>query len=85
MNKLGIYCIRDTKAEAYMTPFVMRTNGEAIRAFDDCVQKGGTPVSDHPEDFFLFKCGEFDQETGTIIPCELVSLGSALDFVKEVK
>lgn len=84
MIKLGIYSIKDTKADVFLPPFFMRTNGEALRAFDDCVQKSGTPLSDHPEDFHLFKLGDFDQDSGTLIPSVCPeSLASAMDFVKE--
>lgn len=84
MMTLGIYSIKDTKADAFLPPFFMRTNGEALRAFDDCVQKSGTPLSDHPEDFHLFKIGYFDQDTGSITPASCPeSLASAMDFKKE--
>ena len=83
MNKLGIYAIKDSKAEAYLPPFTVRTNGEAIRMFDDCVQREGTPLHDHPEDFFLFKLGDVCLDTGNLIGLvNPESLGAALDFVK---
>lgn len=81
--KLGIYTIKDTKAECYLPPFTMRTDGEAIRAFDDTVQREGTAIHDHPEDFCLFKVGEFNQGTGICVGVECKSLGCALDFVKK--
>lgn len=83
MNKLMVYTIKDTKAECYLQPFTFRTDGEAIRAFDDTVQRDGTPIHDHPEDFCLFKVGEFDQLSGVITSVDHKSLGCALDFVKQ--
>lgn len=82
MNTLGIYAIKDSKAEAYLPPFTVRTNGEAVRMFDDCIQRDGTPLHDHSEDFFLYKLGEIDLFTGVVTRCDPVSLGAALDFVK---
>lgn len=79
-TELIICCIYDSKAEAYMSPFVMRSDGEAIRAFGDAVTKGGTPMSDHPEDFHLYKIGIFDQQCGRIMPCDMVTLARAFDF-----
>lgn len=83
-TELVICCIHDSKAEAYMSPFVMRSDAEAIRAFGDAVSKGGSPISDHPEDFFLYRIGSFDQLSGEIMSCDRVTLARALDF-KEVK
>lgn len=80
---LIICCIYDSKAEAYMSPFVMRSDGEAIRAFGDAVAKGGTPMSDHPEDYHLYRVGTFDQQSGLIVPCDKVTLAIALDFKRE--
>lgn len=81
-SKLGIYTIKDTKAESFMAPFTFRTDGEAIRAFGDSVVKGGTPLSDHAEDYFLFRVGSFDIITGAIAAEDHKSLGCALDFKK---
>lgn len=78
----GIFAIKDSKAEYFLPPFFMRTNGEAVRAFDDAVNKSGTPLYDHPEDFFLYKIGEFDVYSGLVTSCEHASLGCALDFKK---
>ena len=80
---LGVYTIRDSKAEAYMQPFTFRTDAEAIRAFGDSVEKAGTPLHDHPEDYFLYKVGEFDLLVGVIKPLEIVNLAGAADFRKE--
>ena len=86
MIKLGIYSIRDTKADVFLPPFFVRTNGEALRAFDDCVQNPDTNLAKHPEDFHLFKIGYFDQDNGILEPCSCPeSLASALDFVKQIK
>lgn len=84
MIKLGIYSIKDTKAEVFLPPFYVRNNGEAIRVFDDCVQNPDTNLAKHPEDFYLFKLGEFDQDSGSLIPSACPeSLASAMDFKKE--
>lgn len=82
MPTLKVYTIRDAKAEAYLAPFTFRTDGEAIRAFGDSVEKPGTSLHDHPEDYFLVRIGEFDIEKGTLTPCATVSLANALDFKK---
>lgn len=82
MPTLKLYTIRDAKAESYLSPFTFRNDGEAIRAFGDIVEKPGTTLHDHPEDYFLVRIGEFDIENGVITPCALVSLAAGLDFKK---
>lgn len=81
MNKLIICAIHDTKAEAYMNPFYMRSDAEAIRAFGDAIEKGDTPLTQHPEDFVLYHLGEFDQTTAAI-HYEYKALASGVDFKK---
>lgn len=81
MNKLLIVAINDTKAEAYMNPFYMRSEGEAIRAFGDAIAKGDSPLSAHPEDFVLVKLGTFCQDTGAI-EVQFKSLINGIDFKK---
>lgn len=78
-----MYTIRDNKAECYLSPFFFQRDGEAIRAFDDVVNKSGSQINAHPEDFSLFKVGEFDQDTGSVTPIAPISLGCALDFLKK--
>lgn len=79
---VGLYTVKDSKAESAVAPFAFRTDGEAIRAFGDSVEKGGTTISTHPEDYFLYRVGSFNQVTGEIIPEEHKSLACALDFKK---
>lgn len=80
MNKMILVSVRDKKAEAFHPPYTVPTKGIAIRAFGDAVLKGGTDLSQHPEDFDLFMIGEFDQLSGKLIPCDPVSICSGLDF-----
>lgn len=84
MNELmNVYTVCDTKAEAYLSPFVMRTDYEAQRAFEDSVNKPGTLIYDHPEDFCLFKIGTYSSTTGMITGGEHKSLGCGADFKKK--
>lgn len=79
---VGLYTVKDAKAESCLAPFAFRTDGEAIRAFGDSVVKGDTPLLAHPEDYFLYRVGNFNQVTGVIVAEEHKSLASALDFKK---
>lgn len=80
---LGLFTVIDTKAQAALPPFTMRSEGEAIRAFGDSVNKAGTTLHDHPEDFVLCGIGEFDQLTGLIKAYDVrKSLAVGTDFTK---
>lgn len=86
MIKLNVYTVKDTKANACINPFCMRTDFEAQRAFSDSVNDSqkSVPLSQHPEDFVLLAIGEFDQESGAIVAFDVPrSLGVGSDFVKE--
>lgn len=64
---INIYTIYDQAAKAYMKPIFLNTDGMAIRAFQDAVNSD-TPsdISQHPEQFTMFKIGEYDDQKGLI-------------------
>lgn len=84
--ELKVYTVRDAKAEAFMQPFFMRTNGEAIRAFIDSVNREDTQFYSHPEDFALFELGTYDEHSGLFenLPQPL-SIARAIDHKKQVE
>lgn len=61
---LKAFSVYDSKAEAYMQPFFMKTKGEALRAFMDTVGDSNHPFHRHAEDYTLFYLGEFDDSNG---------------------
>lgn len=63
-----VYSVRDAKAEAFERPWVARTRGEAIRSFSEACNDKQHPYGKYPEDFGLFEIGEFDSESGKLIP-----------------
>lgn len=69
---LNVYSFYDSKAKTYHTPFFLKQDGQAIRAFLDLVNNPQTDIAKYPEDFSLFKLGQFDDETGCIYPDEKV-------------
>lgn len=80
---LKIYSVYDVPALAYLRPFFLRTNGEALRSFADEVQNSDSAIGKHPADYILVEIGEYDEQNGTIksneTPCRLAS---GADFVK---
>lgn len=67
--KLMIYAVRDNAVGAFLRPFFMQANGQAIRAFSDEVN-GDSPMAKHPEDYSLWSIGAFDEATGVIEAAE---------------
>lgn len=60
----NIYTVHDTKSAAYLQPFFLMTDGQALRAIEDCVNDPSHQFARHPADYNLFKIGAFDDETG---------------------
>lgn len=83
MAKLGAYCVRDAKADAFMRPFFAPTAGFAIRTFSEWANDGESPVSKHPEDYMLFAIGSYEEETGKLEGAQPMSLGMALEYVNK--
>lgn len=82
--KIKMFAVHDSKAEAYLQPFSMRSKGEAIRAFQNSVNDPQTQFNKYPADFTLFEIGEYDELTGQIIPSNKIALGNAIEYKKTV-
>lgn len=80
---IGVYTVRDTATEAFMSPFHAPTPGAAIRMFTDTVNDPNSMLHKHPNDFYLFKIGDYDDATGTYENCAHHALGSAHDYLTE--
>lgn len=65
--KLQIFALYDKKAYAYVDVFHFPQIGQAIRQLEDLL-KTNHPVSKHPADYDLYKLGDFDDQSGSIIP-----------------
>nr|AVQ10208.1 DNA binding protein VP5 [Gokushovirinae environmental samples] len=66
--KLQICAVYDKVAGAYLAPLFVRTSFEAMRMFRDAVGSADHQFCKHPEDFVLFRLGEFDDNTGAVEP-----------------
>lgn len=86
MKKL-VYSIRDNKMGSFNVPVLIENDAVAVRQFGDLISRGGDSVmSIHPEDFTLYKLGEFDSSTGkfTNLDCpSALATGSDFAIVKE--
>lgn len=81
---LKCYSIRDSKAEIYeiCPPFL--TRAVALRWFEQMVNNPQNPWSRNPEDYDLFEIGEFNQDTGMMIPgVSPTHVAKAIDYKKD--
>lgn len=61
----GVYCVYDSKAEAYIAPFCASNDAVCMRQLSEIVNSdSGHVFAKHPSDFTLFRLGWFSEETG---------------------
>ncbi len=83
--ELRMFTIHDSKAAAYLPPFVLPEEDMAIRSFADCVNDISHAFYRNPGDYTLFSIGKFDANKGVLLPAHTVSLGNGVDFIKQTK
>lgn len=79
--KRKIVAVLDAAASTFGTPFFVVSTGQAVRSFKDEINRPAedNPLNRHPEDFTLYCLGEYDDETGEIVPA-LEHVARATDF-----
>lgn len=79
--KLKSFAVWDEKAQCYLQPSFHPTKGLAIRQFTDIINQPDNPINKYPADFTLFEIGEYDNESGKLLPHPApVSIGNGLEF-----
>lgn len=66
MKMKKFYAIKDTKADFYHHPNLLRNKGEVMRAVGNAINSDKGELAANPEDYSLFEVGEFDEQTGMI-------------------
>lgn len=64
--KTIMYTIYDSKAQVYNKPFYMVNEQVAVRSFRDLANDPSSDVCKHPEDFTLWRVGEFEDTLNEI-------------------
>jgi hypothetical protein len=78
---MKVFSIYDSKAEAYLPPFMFQQTGEAIRAFTDAVNDEKSNFCKHAEDYTLFQISEWNEQDGCYMQEQSKkSLGNALEY-----
>jgi len=81
MNSANAYTILDTKSKIYNQPHFLINDAVAIRQFQLVTQDKDSIISKYPEDFRLYRVGQFDMLTGKIVPEEApVEIAHGLTF-----
>lgn len=79
---MKIFCIFDSKADAFLAPIFAVTEGIARRMFYDVVNDPSSAFNKHPGDYTLFEIGDFDERKGFISGLEsYTNLGNALTYL----
>lgn len=65
-----VFMVRDTRAGVYSNPFVSIRREIALRDFGRAANDGQSEIYHYPDDFALYYCGTFNDESGKIDWCE---------------
>lgn len=81
--KYFIYSVYDSAAEAYLPPFMLPTEGMALRTFADCCNDPNHNFGRNPDDYTIFLFGMFDDVRGKYeLEKAPISKGVGIEFVK---
>lgn len=79
----SVFSIYDSKAEAYLPPFILIKQAQAKRAFADCVNSDSHQFGQNPADYTLFELGNFNDEDGQyLLHRANISLGNGLEYLE---
>lgn len=83
--KINMYALFDSAAKAYISPFFLAEDGQALRTFSDNVNSDHeNNISRHPDQFTLFKLGTYDDSNAKIETLDApLSLANGLELVTE--
>ena len=80
--KYKVYVVHDSKADAFMMPFFMQEDAQAVRGFQDQVNNPESPFFNHAEDYTLFNIGRYSEETGTLEGVDKFALANGVEVKK---
>lgn len=63
-----IFSIYDKKGQCYLSPIVLSHKGQALRELENLVVRSQNLISQYPDDFAMYKLGDFDDISGKIVP-----------------
>jgi hypothetical protein len=77
-----VFSIYDSKAEAYLPPFILPKIAQAKRIFEQCINSDDHQFGQSPADYTLFRLGNFDDSNGQYLLARATeSLGNGIEFL----
>lgn len=74
LQSKNIYSIYDKVSEIYAPPFIELTDGTAIRACTDLLQRPELPFRKYPKDYHLARIGRWVETEGFVSPTETTTI-----------
>lgn len=65
---MKLFSVRDVKAESFGAPMSILTTGLALRGFAEAASDPQSPLHKFPNDYVLYELGEYEPNSGLIIP-----------------
>ena len=81
--KVKLYAVYDKASAVYDGPVPAQADGVALRNFTNMALDANTAIGKNPECFSLWRCGEWNDATGELVPEIKECLGYAVDLIKE--
>lgn len=81
MAMYEVFSVYDSKAEAYLPPFILPKIAQAKRIFEQCVNSPEHQFGAAPADYTLFRLGNFDDANGQFLLARATeSLGNGVEY-----
>lgn len=82
--KQRLFAVRDGKVEQFFPPMCFQTPGAAQRWFEDLINNDKTELYKHPGDYVLYSIGEFDTDTGILVPTRVDLVVTGVDVFQAI-
>lgn len=79
--KVKLYAVLDRASGVYDGPVPSQSDGVAFRNFTNLASDPNTPVGRNPEDYSLWRVGEWNDAEGVVTPETKECLGYAVDLI----
>lgn len=81
--KHKIFTVHDAAANAYIAPFFLPEEKQALRGFRGAINNPEHAFGQWPKDYTLMCIGEWDDDSGEITPYQTMKpLGNGLSFLQ---
>lgn len=79
-----IFSVLDKKSNLWSRPMFVQSTGAMMRSFKDMANNKQEPIGQHPEDYYLYQIGTWNEFKGEIFKLKQNNIiGSALDYVDQ--